>query len=90
MDILFAYSEIILQRIYLAALGFIALVSFIAMVSPAWFRRIESCLNRTVDTSKIQEIMDHPIDTDRYLRRHTRLIGVSALSVAVLLASFLV
>ncbi len=85
MSVEFAQSEIFLQYIFLAALGFIALIGFIAMVSPTWFRRVDNLLGKTVDTSKFQELLERPIDTDRYLSRYTRLIGAGALSTAAFL-----
>jgi len=90
MEIEFAQSESIWQQICLAGLGLIALIALVAVISPTWFRRLESLLGHTIDTSRIQELLERPIDTDRYLRRYTRLIGAGALSVAVLFASYLI
>lgn len=86
MNLLFAQSATFLQYVYMASLGFIAIVAFVAMISPTLFRRLEDFMNRSFDTSGLEKLMDRPVDVDRYLRRHVRIIGASAFSIALILA----
>lgn len=86
MNTIMALPDTYFQSAYMVVLAFIATFGFVAMVSPKWFRRIESRLNRSVDTSKFQEVMDRPIDIDQYLKQHIRLMGAAFLTVSFCLA----
>lgn len=86
MNLVFAQSETFFQYVYIATLGFIAIIALVAMISPALFRRIEGFMNHSIDTSGLEKLMDRPVDIDRFLSRHVRLLGAGAFSVALILA----
>ena len=70
--------------ILLASSGILGLV---ALLSPKTFERIAIFGSRWIDSRKIIERLDKPIDVDRHLLAHSRKFGTAVL-VAVAILGF--
>ena len=71
------------QWIILPALSVIFCLGLLAMLSPGHFAAIAMRGSRWIDTEKVLQALDKPIDVDRHVLRYSRVFGLLvALSAA--------
>jgi len=67
------------------ALGAVALIGMIAMVSPRTFESLNKGGSHWIDTSKLLSKLDRPIDVDKYILPFSRWLGAAAVVAAVVI-----
>lgn len=68
--------------VFLASAG---VVGIVALVSPKTFQRVAEIGGHWLDSNKVLKRLDMPIDVDRLVLPHSRLLGAAVLtSVAIL------
>lgn len=68
------------------ALGMIAALGLIAIVSPSRFAAIATRGNHWVDSGKYLEVLDRKVDVDQLVLPFSRWLGVAVLASVALLA----
>ena len=68
------------------ALGMIAALGLIAIVSPSRFAAIATRGNQWVDSGKYLEVLDRKVDVDQLVLPFSRWLGVAVLASVALLA----
>lgn len=86
MNPLFALLQTIwgpFSWILLASSGLLGLV---ALLSPQTFERIAAYGSRWIDSNKVLERLDRPIDVDQWMLPHSRKLGAAVLVAVAILA----
>lgn len=80
----FAWS-LNLQWIALPLLVVVAMLGLLALVSPKRFAEISQSSSRWVDTAKMIEKFDKPINIDQQVLRYSRVFGVAIMVACAVL-----
>jgi hypothetical protein len=75
-----------LRYVVVVALGFMALIGLVAVVSPKRFAAISRSSSQWVDTSRWWAVFDRQVDVDTVALRHSRLLGLAVIASSLLLA----
>lgn len=67
-------------------LAVIFVLGLVATISPGRFASIASRGSRWIDTDKVLEVLDRPIDIDQHVLRYSRVFGVAVALAALWLA----
>ncbi len=81
----FAWS-LNLQWIALPLLAAVAMLGLLALVSPKGFAQISHDSSRWVDTAKVLEKFDKPINIDEHVLRYSRVFGVAIMVACAVLS----
>ena len=79
-------QSLVLQVVICAALGVVALLGFLAVVSPMRFAALSDRSSRWVDTNKFLQKLEQPINVDKSVLRYSRVFGLTVIAAAGLLA----
>jgi hypothetical protein len=85
MDSFIQLFQMIAKPLFFLVLGISAVAGVIALISPALFRRTATMSGRIIDTKKILEVLDTPIDVDRFVYAHSRWLGAAVIVAVVTL-----
>lgn len=67
-------------------LGIAGTLGLLAILSPSYFARIAQCGGHWVDTSRVAQLLEKPIEVDQAVLRHSRVFGVAVVASSAWLA----
>lgn len=76
-------STRILAYVGVAMIIFAAAIGAIATISPRVFERVMRITDKGFSLDHLIATIERPINIERYLKPHTRLLGISALTSAI-------
>jgi hypothetical protein len=68
---------------------FSAVIGAVAAISPRAFEQLNRIADKGFSLDGLVALIERPIDAERYLKPHTRLLGISALVSALCVAQHL-
>ncbi len=83
VDSIFVLVMLVWKPVVITLLSFTAIVGVVALALPEQFRKFEGWFNKTIDTSKLQTLLDYQLNFDRVVQSYTRILGAAACLVSI-------